>query len=140
LSDFVLDCSVSISWIFSDEHSEYAEAVLSLLEYQQAIVPSIWLLEIANVLLVGERRGRITQVQTSQALLLLDALDITIDNQTENRAFSTILNLGREQKLAAYDAAYLELAIRLQLPLATLDKRLATAANRCGIFLLNSNK
>jgi len=68
LSDFVLDCSVSISWIFSDEHSEYAEAVLSLLEYQQAIVPSIWLLEIANVLLVGERRGRITQVQTSQAL------------------------------------------------------------------------
>ncbi len=140
MSDFVLDCSVSISWIFSDEHSHYAEAVLRLLEHQQAIVPSIWLLEIANVLLVGERRGRITQAQTSQALLLLESLDIVVDDNTENQALSATLTLGREQRLAAYDAAYLELAIRLQLPLATLDERLATAANRCGVILLNFNK
>ena len=140
MSDFVLDCSVSISWIFSDEHSDYAEAVLRLLENQQAIVPSIWFLEMANVLLVGERRGRITQAQTSQALLLLAALDILVDDKTENQAFSTTLALGREQKLAAYDAAYLELAIRLEIPLATLDERLATAANRCGVIVLNFNE
>ncbi len=137
MSDFVLDCSVSISWIFSDEHSNYAEAVLRLLENRQAIVPSIWFLEMANVLLVGERRGRITQAQTAQALLLLDALDILVDHNTENQAFSATLTLGREQGLAAYDAAYLELAMRLQLPLATLDERLAAAANRCGIVVLN---
>jgi predicted nucleic acid-binding protein len=137
LSDFVLDCSVSISWIFPDEHSDYAEAVLRLLEDRQAIVPSIWFLEMANVLLVGERRGRITQAQTTQALLLLDTLDIVVDDNTENKAFSATLALGRKQGLAAYDAAYLELAIRLQMPLATLDERLAAAANRCGIAVLN---
>ncbi|MEM9273676.1 MAG: type II toxin-antitoxin system VapC family toxin [Cyanobacteria bacterium P01_F01_bin.143] len=140
MSDFVLDCSVSISWIFSDEHSDYAESVLRLLEDQQAIVPSIWLLEIANVLLVGERRGRITQEQTSQALLLLDALDIVIDDKTDQQAFSETLILGRKQGLAAYNAAYLELAIRLKLPLATLDKRLATVANHCGVMILDLNK
>jgi predicted nucleic acid-binding protein len=137
LSDFVLDCSVSISWIFPDEHSDYAETVLRLLEDWQAIVPSIWFLEMANVLLVGERRGRITQAQTTQALLLLDALDIVVDDNTQNQAFSTTLTLGREQSLAAYDAAYLELAMRLQLPLATLDERLAIAANRCRVIVLN---
>lgn len=137
MSNFVLDCSVSISWIFSDEHSDYAEAVLKLLEARQGIVPLIWFLEMANVLLVGERRGRITQAQTTQALSLLDALDLVVDDNTENQAFSTILTLGREQGLAAYDAAYLELAMRLQLPLATLDTRLAAVANLCGVVLLN---
>jgi predicted nucleic acid-binding protein len=138
LSDFVLDCSVSISWIFPDEHSDYAEEVLRLLESQQAIVPSIWFLEMANVLLVGERRKRINQTQTTQALLLLNALDILVDNRTENQAFSATLALGREQGIAAYDSAYLELAIRLQIPLATLDERLAAAANRCEVVLLKS--
>jgi predicted nucleic acid-binding protein len=138
LSDFVLDCSVSISWIFPDEHSDYAEEVLRLLESQQAIVPSIWFLEMANVLLVGERRKRINQTQTTQALLLLNALDILVDNRTENQAFSATLALGREQGIAAYDSAYLELAMRLQIPLATLDERLAAAANRCQVVLLKS--
>jgi predicted nucleic acid-binding protein len=137
LSDFVLDCSVSISWIFSDEHSDYAKTVLRLLANRQAIVPSIWFLEMANVLIVGERRGRITQAQTSEALLLLDALDIVVDDSTENQAFSATLTKAREQGLAAYDAAYLELAIRLQIPLATLDERLSSAASRCGVVLLN---
>jgi predicted nucleic acid-binding protein len=137
LSDFVLDCSVSISWIFPDEHSDYAEEVLRLLESQQAIVPSIWFLEMANVLLVGERRKRITQTQTTQALSLLNALDILVDNRTENQAFNATLALGREQGIAAYDSAYLELAMRLQIPLATLDERLAAAANRCEVVLLN---
>ena len=137
MSDFVLDCSVSISWIFPDEDSDYAESVLKLLEDRQAIVPSIWFLEMANVLLVGERRERITQAQTSWAISLVNALDIVVDENTENNAFGATLALGRKQKLAAYDAAYLELAIRLQLPLATLDERLIAAANRCGVVLLN---
>ncbi len=140
MSDFVLDCSVSISWIFSDEQSDYAETVLRLLEDRQTIVASIWFLEMANVLLVEERRGRIMPAQTAEALLLLDALDIVVDENTETQAFSAILTLGREQGLAAYDAAYLELAMRLQIPLATLDARLAAAAHCCKVVVLNFNE
>ena len=140
MRDFVLDCSIAISWIFPDEHSDYAEKILFLLEKQQAIVPSIWFLEIANVLLGGERRGRITQAQTTRALSLLTGLDIVVDTETENQSFGATLTLGREQGLASYDAAYLELAIRLGLPLATADKQLALSARRCGVSLVNSEK
>lgn len=137
MRDFVLDCSVAISWILPDEYSDYAQNVFDLLDEQQAVVPSIWYLEIANVLIVSERRGRMTQEQTAQALLLLESLNIVMDEQTEQRAFNTTLTLGREQGLASYDAAYLELAIRLDIPLATSDEKLIAAANRCGVILIN---
>jgi predicted nucleic acid-binding protein len=92
LKDFVLDCSVAISWILPDEYSDYAEKILIFLEKKQAVVPSIWYLEIANVLLVSERRGRMTQAQTQQALSLLESLDIVMDKETEKKAFNVTLD------------------------------------------------
>ena len=135
---FVLDCSVAISWCLVDESDDYANAVLALMPDAEAFVPLIWSLEIANTLLVAERRNRMNQEQTQRAIRFLESLPIQLDPLTEAQALDATLTLGREQELAAYDAAYLELAMRLGLPLATLDNRLATAAERCGVALLNT--
>lgn len=108
--------------------------------YSKAFVPEIWSLEIANVLLVAERRNRITQQQSSEAIILLQSLLIQVDTSTNTNALGATLVLGRQEGLAAYDAAYLELALRLQLPLATLDTRLAEAATRCGVDLVVAKK
>ncbi|MFZ1024798.1 MAG: type II toxin-antitoxin system VapC family toxin [Limnoraphis robusta] len=134
---FVLDCSVAISWCLVDESDNYAEAVLALMPDAEAFVPGIWTLEIANTLLVAERRNRMNREQTERAIDFLKSLLIQVDSETENQALGDTLILGREQGLAAYDAAYLELAIRLGLPLATIDVRLAEVATHCGVTLLN---
>lgn len=137
---FVLDCSVAISWCLHDEDSIYADAVLTLLLSQhQAMIPSIWWLEVTNVLLVAERRQRTTSFQTNQALEILKSLPILVDTASASESSSTVLALGRDYGLAAYDAAYLELATRKQLLLATLDRKLATVAKSLGIFLGNLN-
>lgn len=102
----------------------------------EAYVPGIWSLEIANTLLVAERRNRITTEQSELAIALLQSLLIHVDESTNNYALSSTLLLGRQEGLAAYDAAYLELALRLQLPIATVDTRLAEAATRCGVELV----
>jgi predicted nucleic acid-binding protein len=137
LIEFVLDCSVAISWCLVDEDNDYANAVLDLMPNAEAFVPEIWSLEIANTLLVAERRNRLTVVQSQAAISLLKSLLITIDSLTSAQAFGRTLLLAREQKLASYDAAYLELALRLDLPLATNDKQLIDAALRCQVVLLN---
>jgi predicted nucleic acid-binding protein len=137
---FVLDCSVSISWCLVDENNDYADAILAMMQDCEAFVPEIWSLEIANVLLVAERRNRITQEQSLEAILLLQSLLIQVDTFTNANALGTTLVLGRQEGLAAYDAAYLELALRLGLPLATLDTRLAEAATRCGVELVVVNE
>jgi predicted nucleic acid-binding protein len=133
---FVLDCSVAISWCLVDENNDYANAILAMMPDCEAFVPGIWSLEIANVLLVAERRNRMTQEQSSQAIALLQSLLIQVDTATDANAFKSTLTLGRQEDLAAYDAAYLELALRLGLSLATLDTRLAEAATRCGVELV----
>lgn len=102
----------------------------------EAFVPGIWSLEIANVLLVAERRNRMTSEQSEQAIFLLQSLLIQVDTATDANALGATLALGRQEGLAAYDAAYLELALRLGLPLATLDTRLALAATSCGVELV----
>ncbi|BDA68533.1 ribonuclease VapC [Calothrix sp. PCC 7716] len=135
---FFLDCSVSISWCLVDENSDYANSILAMMPYSKAFVPEIWSLEIANVLLVAERRNRMTQKQSSEAIDLLQSLLIQVDTSTHANALGATLVLGRQEVLAAYDAAYLELALRLQLPLATLDTRLAEAATRCGVDLVEA--
>lgn len=133
---FVLDCSVAISWCLSDESNAYADAVLILLSADtEVVVPSIWWLEIVNVLLVAERRRRTTEVQTAEALAVLRALPIIVDANTAERSTSETMALAREYNLAAYDAAYLELARREGLLLATIDNRLSVAARDCGVFL-----
>ncbi|WP_375469326.1 type II toxin-antitoxin system VapC family toxin [uncultured Nostoc sp.] len=137
---FVLDCSVAISWCLVDENDDYANAILAMMPDSEAFVPGIWSLEIANTLVVAERRNRITQAQSEQAIALLQSLLIQVDPVTDAKALDATLKLVRQEALAAYDAAYLELALRLQLPLATLDTRLAEAATRCGVGLVVVNE
>lgn len=133
---FVLDCSVAISWCLVDESNPTANAILAMMPDAEAFVPGIWSLEIANVLLVAERRNRMTTDQSSEAITLLQSLLIQVDTATDANALGATLTLGRQEGLAAYDAAYLELALRLGLPLATIDQRLALAATRCGVDLV----
>ena len=128
---------MAISWCLVDEDDDYANAVLALMPDSEAWVPEIFTLEVANTLLVAERRNRMTSTQTVKAIDLIQSLHITIDSQTSAKALGATLALGREQGLAAYDAAYLELAIRLGLPLVTLDEQLAKAAIGCSVVLLN---
>jgi len=137
LIEFVLDCSVAISWCLVDEDNDYANAVLDIMPNAEAFVPEIWSLEIVNNLLVAERRNRMTVEQTQASINWLQSLLITIDSLTSVQAFGRTLTLAREQNLASYDAAYLELALRLDLPLATNDKQLIDAALRCQVELLN---
>ncbi|NJR61129.1 MAG: type II toxin-antitoxin system VapC family toxin [Cyanobacteria bacterium CRU_2_1] len=133
---FVLDCSVAISWCIQDEHNIYADAVFTLLSGgNQAIIPGIWWLEIINVLLVAERRQRSTWVQTTEALTILRSLPIAIDDAPFSHTIDSVINLGREHNIAAYDAAYLELALRQELLLATIDHRLAKVAQNLGCLL-----
>ncbi|MBW4583217.1 MAG: type II toxin-antitoxin system VapC family toxin [Tildeniella nuda ZEHNDER 1965/U140] len=132
----VLDCSVAISWCFGDESNTYADAVLLLLSDDvEAIVPGILWLEIVNVLLVAERRQRVTQIQAAKALMLLRSLPIFVDVNTDQASIDATIAIAREGSLAAYDAAYLALAMREGLPLATIDRRLGAAAQQRGMLL-----
>ncbi|MBI4322393.1 MAG: type II toxin-antitoxin system VapC family toxin [Chloroflexi bacterium] len=130
---FVVDTSVSMAWCFEDEANSFTEAVLDRLGEEEAVVPAIWTLEVANVLLVGERRGRLTQAQSVRFVQLLHALPIEVDSEASKGMSAEVLAIGRWYSLSAYDAAYLELAARLGVPLATQDTRLGQAAERMGI-------
>jgi predicted nucleic acid-binding protein len=130
---FVLDCSLAVAWFFEDEANAYAQAVEDSLTTASAIVPSLWPLEVANALLVGERRKRATEAKVTTFLGLLKSLPIVTDDETAIHAWHGSIQLARIRQLSVYDAAYLELAIRLALPLATLDDRLKAAANAAGV-------
>ena len=129
----VLDSSIALAWCFADEKNAYADAIAALFPSIEATVPSFWPLEIGNILVVGERRGRNTQADTVQWTRFLGSLPIVVDDQTTAHAWSETVNLARSQNLSAYDACYLELALRLGLPLATLDARLKAAAVAAGV-------
>jgi predicted nucleic acid-binding protein len=131
--DFVLDGSVTIAWFFEDETDDYADSVEDALTVATAIVPSLWRLEVANALLMGERRKRTTEAKVTAFLSLLKLLPIAPDDETANRAWQETLNLARTHNLSVYDAAYLELAVRRGLPLATLDAKLKAAAFAVGV-------
>ena len=133
---FVLDCSVTMAWCFGDEATAAAFAVLDRLGSETAVVPPHWFLEVANVLTMAEKRKRMTAPATTEFLKLLSALDIEIDNVTADRTFPHVLPLCRKYSLTSYDAAYLELAIRRQLPLASLDTELRVGAKQAGIKVL----
>jgi len=133
LSGVVVDASVALAWCFPDEASEYADGVLIALKGQTIIVPAVWSLEITNALLVGERRKRLRQPEILRFVALLEGLLVLEDHQTVSESVSKVLPLARDYGLSAYDAAYLELAIRHSTPLATLDGNLQKAAKRAGI-------
>src|SRR4051794_28566955 len=117
----VLDGSLTLAWFFADEADPYADAVARELAAREAVVPSLWRLEIANTLVVGERRKRSTQAQAAAFIARLELLPIVIDGETDARAWGETIRLARVHALSAYDAAYLELAMRRGLPLASLD-------------------
>jgi predicted nucleic acid-binding protein len=128
LSGFVLDASVALAWCFNDESTPAAWALLDRLRNAPAHVPSLWYLEIGNILLGAERRKRITQARSTEFVGILGELDIQVDPDMPGRAFRDVLPLARTQRLTTYDATYLELTMRLGLPLATKDKALREAA------------
>lgn len=134
---FVLDNSVTMAWCFEDERNEYALSVLARLRGEEAVAPTIWPLEVVNVLLVAERRRRLHNRQIMDVLEELATLAITVDEEGTTRAWGPLVALARAHVLTAYDASYLELAMRLRLPLATLDQRLRAAAIRAGVALVD---
>lgn len=135
LPSFVLDASMSLAWCFMDEQSSSAALVLGSLAKHRAIVPALWPFEIANSLWMGERRKRSIEENTVRWLDFLSHLAIVVDDQRTANLWRPLLGLAREHEISVYDAAYLELALRLSLPLATLDRRLQHAAKKAGIKL-----
>ena len=133
---FVVDCSVVMAWCFDDESNDYADKVLDLVTKNEALVPSIWPLEVANVLLVGERKKRLTKADSTRFIELLSAQPIVVDMETQEKALGDTLSLARDYGLSSYDASYLELAMRHGIALATSDQSLRKAAEKCGIRLL----
>ena len=132
---FVLDCSVAIAWFFADETDPYADSVAKSLKETTAVVPGLFHLEIANILLVGERRKRSNRAQAESFLTRLAALPLVVDGQTATRAWSDTIALARSNGLSTCDAAYLEVAIRESLPIATLDDEIRDAAIAIGVQL-----
>lgn len=133
---FVLDASIALSWCFSDERTSLTDQLLERLVNEMAWVPSIWSLEITNILVGAERRKRIHYAELVQFLELLNGLSIEIDEETSFKAFHEILFLAHSEKLTTYDAAYLELAMRKGLPLASKDNDLNRVAKRLGVQVI----
>ena len=136
MSGFVIDASVAFAWCFDDEATAGTRALLDRFEDEQAEVPSLWHLELANALALSERSKRITPARTSEFVALINGLPIVIDEQTPSHALSSVPQLARSERLSAYDASYLELAMRRGIPLATKDRDLERAARRVGVNLL----
>jgi predicted nucleic acid-binding protein len=135
-SRFVIDASVALSWCFDDEKSKHGDAVLDLLAETSALAPPIWPLEVVNVLLVAERKRRITRAASERFLTILRSLPIAVAPQPVDGVFGGTFGLARAAGLSSYDASYLLLASREGLPLATLDRSLRRAAKRVGVPLV----
>jgi len=136
MSAFVLDCSVAISW-FLEESVERDEMkrLKEQLRYLGAVVPALWHLEFGNALAVAERRRRIAAEQIVPIVQIVKGWPITTETDYD-RALGDVLKLARAESLTTYDAAYLEMAMRRDIPLATLDVKLAKAATRNGVIVL----
>jgi predicted nucleic acid-binding protein len=130
---FVLDASIAITWALRDEDHPLADLAFLQLQAGSAIVPGIWWYEIRNILVLNERRNRISPGDSAQFLRDLEQFSIDVDFP---RNGAQVMDLSRRYKLSVYDAAYLALAMRERLPLATLDKDLEAAALAAGVPLL----
>ena len=138
---FVLDNSVAMRWLLKDGSEQrlaYADKVLGLLTQDsgEAVVPGIWALEVANVIVKAQAKGLVSEARATAFIGLLDEMGIAVDESTSARALGDTLQLARRFKLSSYDAAYLELALREGLPLATLDADLHSAMLQTGGVVL----
>lgn len=129
----VLDASVTLAWCFEDESDQYSQSVLKHAAQTSFIVPSIWPLEIANVLLVTERKGRITTAASVQFIGLMADLPITVELEPRLHHQDELMGLARRHNLSAYDASYLRLALKRGAALATKDASLVKAASDAGV-------
>lgn len=136
IDGFVIDNSVVMSWCFKDETNRYADAVLDKLSESTAIAPSIWSLEVVNVLLVAERRKRLKQVDSVRFITLLSQLPIVVEDEGSEKMMKDLLALGRTSHLSSYDASYLDLAMRKDCPIATIDKKIMEAAKEVSVTIL----
>jgi predicted nucleic acid-binding protein len=136
MAAFVLDCSVALAWFLPGERSAATEALLDQVTEAGALVPGLWRLEVGNVLLIAERKGRMTRTHRLTALAALRLLSIRTDPETDANAWSSTMELAMEHALTLYDAAYLELSLRTGLAIATLDQALAQAARTVGVAVL----
>ena len=134
----VLDASVALAWCFADEATPATLDVLQRLEAAPATAPALMPLEIANILALAERRRRITPARVAEFVALIAGLPIVIDEQGTARALREVLDLARAERLTAYDASYLELAMRLGIALASKDATLRRAATGLGVPLLGA--
>jgi len=134
---FVIDNSVVMTWCFKDEENPYADDILDSLENATAYVPSIWPLEVGNVLLVAERKKRLSEADSIRFIALLTELPIIIEQESPERMIKEIFALARKHELSSYDASYLDLAMRKGLPIATLDNNLIDAAKRSQVPIVN---
>ncbi|MEO0443463.1 MAG: type II toxin-antitoxin system VapC family toxin [Pseudomonadota bacterium] len=136
MTDFVLDNSVAMRWHLESEKAidqQYAESVLLSFSEVDALVPNLWHLEAANVLLGAEKRGDTTIGEVERFIAQLENLPLHVDPLTSNQSFNRTMAISRAYKLGSYDAAYLELSIREGLPIATLDKGLLKAAKKADV-------
>ena len=132
MTSFILDCSITISWCFEDKACAYGDFVLKSLAQTYAIVPILWSLEVSNILLLAEKRGKIKESESAAFCENLKALPI----KKEDIFFPLpldLIRLGQQHNITSYDACYLSLALLKNLPLATLDARLANAAQTAGV-------
>lgn len=137
MSRLVVDGSVAVSWFLLDEESEYGQCVRArIIEAELVCAPSHWMLEVVNALLVAERRRRIATGAVNHAVGILRQLPIQMDAETFSQAGLQTLELARGHALSIYDAAYLELALRLGADLASLDEPLKAAARQRGVHLV----
>ncbi len=130
---FVLDASIAACWAFEDEDHPIAALAFERIRTDEALAPSVWWFEVRNTLIVNERRGRLTDADVRAFLKALAGLGVTLDRSPDE---TDVLALARRHRLTIYDAAYLELARRQNVPLATLDADLAAAARSEGVALI----
>jgi len=134
----VLDSSATLAWVYGDEIREPIRHVFNLVSENGAWVPGLWKLEVANILEMGARRGRHDAAFRNSTLADLALLPISVDAETDRQAWGATLQLSERHRLTLYDAAYLELALRRGLPLASLDAELRGAAQAEGVIVLGS--
>ena len=134
----VLDSSATLAWVHSDEITEPIRHVFNLVGENGAWVPGLWKLEVANILEMGVRRGRHDAAFRDSTLADLALLPIRVDTETDRQAWGATLQLSDRHRLTLYDAAYLELALRRGLPLASLDAELRRAAQAEGVAVVGS--
>ncbi len=134
----ILDATVALAWCFEDEGGEYPTEVLEALEDDDAVVSAVWPFEVTNGLVSAERRHRLKVAESVEVGTLVQSLPITVDSIDPARVFDTVQRLARTHHISTYDAATLELAVRLQAPVATLSSTLRKAAEAEGLSVFGA--